>query len=425
MEWDYLVFAVNMLLVGAFLGLSYAFHKTLVSPLVVYAVFFIFPSNLNLITSFDEARLTYSGWWPIWVGSIFFGFGYLTYLTGVLGSNNVVTYAKRARLNRFEGVVNGKNYFQIVAFLFVVSSVACFINMARVVSTYGLDIFSIGRTYEIVFGAYTPLNYLYFLNLLVIPLATIGIHFHHKAAKLLKVMLFVSLFETLLIGHKSTFMYGLFIFIYCNLLILLRIKKIYFFLAAILILGVFLLVGVLRETATGFGDTDVISYLRSGIESYVVYNYKNLENVVRLQVVESTEVPLLGYIERVMGFFSGHIETVVVESTGESGAYYLANPAYNVTTYIPYLYTKYGGYVGIVGGSYLIGVVAAMLYFRLYSRPTLFIFLVNVIYLCMLTVSFSAFEFFRAQFLYLIFVSFLIGLSIRTAPTKALVQEGS
>jgi predicted neutral ceramidase superfamily lipid hydrolase len=74
---------------------------------------------------------------------------------------------------------------------------------------------------------------------------------------------------------------------------------------------------------------------------------------------------------------------------------------------------NYGGYVGIIGGSYVIGVVAAMLYLQLYSRPTLFVFLANVIYLCMLTLSFSAFEFFRAQFLYLILVSFIVGSSVR------------
>jgi len=418
MNLEYLIFSVNMLLFGACFILSYVFHKTLVSPLAVYATFFILPSNLNLITSFDDARLTYSGWWPIWTGSVFFGLGYLTYLAGVLKSNNVATYAKRARLNRFGGVVNGKNYLQIVILLFVVSSAACFINMARVVSMYGYDLFSIGRTYEVVFAAYTPLNYLYFLNLLVIALATIGAHFHHKAGKLFKVLLFISLLETLLIGQRSTFIIGLFIFIYAELLILLRIKKIYLIFAIASIAIVFLLIQLLREDAQNLGDFDVMNYLSSGIESYIVYNYKNLENIVRLQVVEAPGLPFLGYIERVIGLLAGDFKGVVNEASGENAPYYLVNPSYNVTTYLPYLYMKYGGYIGIIGGSYLIGVVAAMLYLRLYSRPTLFIFLVNVIYLCMLTVTFSAFEFFRPQFLYLILVSLIVSLSVRASSKK-------
>ena len=418
MGLDYLILTVNMLLVGTSFLFSYIFHRTLVSPLTVYAIFFIFLSNLNLVTSIDEAHLIVSGWWPIWTGAGSFILGYLTRCAFSPKVNNLNTYARRIKLDiKLRDIVDSANYLKMVLLLSVVVLFVSLTNLGRVISIYGLDFLSIGRMYEIEFAAYTPLNYLYFLVLLNIALSTLGGHFHSGSANLFRLLSIVAMVETLLIGQKSTFIFGLFIFIYTKLLILLKVSKAYVILAIVSICAVFLAIYLLREGSEGRGSNDLFAYLRSGIESYIVYNYKNLENIVTLDVVGAFEFPLQGHFERLIRILTGDFKGVVVTSTGADAPDFLINPGYNVLTYLGSLYLTYGGYFGIIGGSYAIGFVAAMLYLRLYSRPTLFVFFVNVIYFCMLTVTFSAFEFLRAQFLYLIVVSFIVDLFVKSDRT--------
>jgi hypothetical protein len=404
------IFIVNISIYAIILFSSYFLHKTFFSPLTVFATFFFLPSNINLITTFDEARLSWLGWKIIWAGTISFWFGYLTYFVFGWNVASFSIYDKRYHLNRLANVVNSRFYFQVVFILFFLSLCAFLVNIGRVYSELGVDFIKSGRSVEIVFGRYTLINYIYFLNLLVIILSVIGARFSTKTY-ILNLLLFFSLFETLFHGNKSTFMIGILIITYCRLLFVMKVKFEAIIYLALSIGIIFYLVAIVRLGNDYLDDIDVIGFLLLNIESYIVYNYKNLENIVYLQAVGDDLFTLFVHVTRVVSILTG--DAVATKDIVFDSPYYLINPGYNVVTYLGALYLNYGGFAGIIIGSLLIGLFSAYIFVKLFIKPTLFMFVLNVVYLVILTLTFSAFEFLRAQFLYILLISYIVSFWFR------------
>ncbi len=419
---SFLVFLINLLFWGIALFLSFAFHKTVISPLSVYATAWILPSNLNLITVHQDAHLSYLGWGIVWMGFILFVFGYTAILFNIRRPISYTNYYKRVGLSRLTKIANRKLFFQITLSLFFISLIATSINLGRVFSRFGIHgTFLVGREYEYIFAAYTPLNYLYFLNLLVIGLAITGLCLKCKRRRAMKIILFVSLITTLLIGHKITFIIGLLILIYAYSLLRLKIKKRYIIAFLFSIIMVFALVSFIRK---GSNLSEVKSSLGSEFQAYIVYNYRNLENLIALgsngvKPFGLENLPFYNIIERIFNIISGDIEGRKIFAADEYADYFIVNPHYILSTYLSYFYLQHG-YIGLIWGPFLIGLVAALLYLKLLRRPNVFVLMANVIYFCMLTFSFSAFEFFRPQFLYLLFLSFLIQVGLSQKKLKGI-----
>jgi oligosaccharide repeat unit polymerase len=407
---DITIFFINISIYVIFLCFSYFLHKTFFSPLSIFVTFFLLPSNINLITTFNEARLSWLGWSVIWIGTFSFLFGYLTYFVFGWNVAKFRIYDKRFRLNCLANVVNSKRYFEVVFILFILSLCAFLINVDRVYSELGSDFLKFGRSVEIIFGRYTLINYLYFLNLLVIALSVIGVRYS-KRNYTFNIFLFFSIFETLFHGNKSTFIIGILIMVYCRLLFDMKVKfqAIVYLVFSVVI--IFYVVAIVRLGNDYIYSVDIIDFLMSNIESYIVYNYKNLENIVFLQAVDDNLFPLFFYIFKFVDILNGGL--AIANDPVFDSPYFLVNAGYNVITYLGALYLNYGGFAGIIIGSLLIGLFAAYFFVKLYSKPSLFIFVLNVLYFIVLTLSFSAFEFFRAQFLYLLLITYFLSFLFR------------
>ena len=399
-------------LLGA-VEVSKVLHDTPVTPLSLYAIAWLGPTTLNIFTLNRDAVLVLSGWALVWCAFVGFLVGYLSPSAVRLNRKTRAREGYASRLNAaLRSQIDSEGYRKSILILFALCTGATMLNLMRVIRAFGpLGILSGGRAYEFTFAKYTPLNYLFFLNLAVIGLCAAASYYTSdaKIRHRISIVGVLSLLQTVLMGHKITFLIGMMVLVFTSSLIRLTIgrRTVVLFVAGVV--GIFVLVSVLRER----GDTtSAWDGLRRRIEAYVVYNYKNLENLVRVQPLSAPNSLQIGsqareILARIGAILGGSFEGVQRNLSAGSRPSFLVNPAYNLATYLAYFYQSLS-YAGLLAGPFLVGLASRLVYDRLVFRPTLFLLFANVVLCLMVAFSFSAFEFTRPQFWYILAVFYLV-----------------
>ena len=408
---------VNALLLLLSVKMSRVIHGGVVTPLTVYAVSWVGTSTVNALALNEEAILHESGWLIIWSAFVAFVMGYIAFLAFRPSRSLSASDSRRARFDSvLGGSANSIGYQRSVWLLLFLCSAATAINAARVLRIIGLrGLLTAGRAYELVFAQYTPLNYVYFLSLAVIGLAVVGGYYAREARvrDAMRLACFLALCETVLIGHKITFLIGLLILAFCSGLLRTTVSRRLIIGVFGGVVGIFVLVSILRNGGSSGGTWD---RLVANIAAYVDYNFKNLENFARINRIVDFDPHggshMLQILSRLGSILSGSLQGVTPGSAEGAFPDWLANPAYNLATYLVDFIARFS-YFGVFLGPFLIGFGSHWAFDRLTFKPSVFLFFFNVVLFLMLAFTFSSFEFLRPQFLFLIGVFWLVQRSVK------------
>lgn len=374
----------------------------------MYATFFLIPSFLCLLDHLGVG-LSLIGWVVVWVNATSFFVGFST---GIFA-------CCRLKLNTFQKFnsddIDFFKYFNVLGILFFISFSVALFDFFRVIFLIGsVDIFSLAREYEKMFLAFTPLNYLYFISILIPALSVIGFTFDKSRSSKYKYFMYLSFVACLLCGNKVNFIIAMLI---CAFTYSLVVKEIKYKVLLVFLLGlisIFVTVSFLRQGEELFLNnySELIYIIFEKIAFYIVWNYKNLENIFILNVIGDFDFPFLGFLSRVYSILSGNYEGVAPMNADDNGAFYLENSSYNLITYAGSIYISYGGILGLIFINWILGISSFWFYRRYIRLNDFYSLMLLTICMTIIALFFSAFELFRPQFIYftmlLYFISKLI-----------------
>lgn len=362
------------------------------SPIALMGVFWLIPS---LSTFFDPRWRLDSITWIVVLGS---------FIAFCLGAVLPTLKTKHLSFKR-ETVTHlfwDVNFFdKVIKVLFTVGFIGFLINITNVIQAGGLSLYIERgfRNVELIFGKSSYINYLYILNMLVVPLAVLRTinYGKNKIVVLLGLLSFIFLFFH---GIRGTIIFSFLITSWTILLYMNKIRIRSVTAGVLLIFIMFSFVTIGRDFKTFLEKGIPFQTLTDRVYLYIAPNYANLQEDIfnrehffmgRASTAKLVDIFAFGYIER-----------PVVDS-------YLIDESVNIGTYLRTFYRDFG-FAGIIFIPFLIGFITTFIFLNFLQNPTHFNLLLYSIVATMLTFTFWHHEFLRFQFLYFIALLYFIEL---------------
>ena len=300
-------------------------------------------------------------------------------------------------------------YYQVATLvLFAVGQTAFLINLFRVFATFGPSAYmqQSPKQIELTFGASTPINYLFFLNIVAACLAYFCFRHSDKPSRYLwLVVITVSLGGLAFTGIKSTVILGVSIYIFFYL----NYSKLDFKTVIVLVLGLlFLIVSMfsivnLDILSRGISLNELSSSFNA-IKGYIYYGYINLDLEMNLRS------------EFQFGTYTFFFITKLVEPTVvgfyDVPALNLLDRDYNMGTFLREYYVDFG-FFGTIILPFLFGFLISVIISRVdrMKQPYDVMFLAVLLTACALVFFGNAFI--RLQFIYIVVVVYMIEIIYR------------
>lgn len=275
---------------------------------------------------------------------------------------------------------------------------AFLINFNRV--GFAIDLLLVDpRRYELLFGKYTAINYIYFLNVLVVFLF---VYLHHAGStkKIDILLFFLVLVSSLFFGHKSAFLDVLLVVVFSYVLLEGINKRVFVYLA----FG-FSMIILYFEFVRGGGFEGIFEYFLQG---YLNFFYKLNSGDFVYQ-----SFPL--FVSSVFGVVP--VESEILLGKIEKG--FVLNEKFNTFTgfYEPYGTFSYLGW-------FVFFVYLYFLIFYFSVRRDLLQF-IAVVFAWLLLLSFFSFRLSATKYQYLIFVVIVLHIFVRSLKVGRVSEKNS
>jgi len=400
----YIFIPLFLLLVCVSLFVSKKIFNTYFSPLGVMGVTWLLPSLLTFLNPKWELK---EETWLVILGS------FLVFVVGVFSASlghkfqglKLPTITSKKNIEYWDKPFLDKT----IAILFCLGIVGFVINMWHIISAGGIKIyFQEGfRAGELIFGSNTLINYLYFLNMVVVPLVVLRTIAYGKNFLLsfIGIISFLMLFSH---GIKSTVIMTTVIAFWVLVLVRQRVLLKHIVIVGIIVFAAFILVSVGRDSGQFFTQdfhfTNLLYLGTDRVYHYIVPNYANLQ-----QELLRRNQYLLG-----KDTFASLIELFSFRQVKPQIQYYLVDEAYNVGTYLRPFVVDFG-IAGIIIGPLLIGFLTNFIFLVFLKKPSLFNLFFYAIAITTVTFSFWSPQLLRIQFIYFIVILYFIELVRRTS----------
>jgi len=383
---------------------------------LVYGTFFS-PAGIMGVTWLLPSLLTFAR--PKWALSevtfLVITISFFTFFIGCLLSIIIFNFSRRKNLNHISISVWNKHFLDLVIIIFFILGMASFaINLSRIFLVGGFNFYIDNgfRAAEAIFGQNTAINYIYFLNMLVVPLSVFRISCYKKNS--LFIFIAIASFLTLFFhGIKSTILYSAVIVLWVIILRTNKIKIRYILILFSLIFTSFLFVTLGRNSNTFLNNKTLdLAPIIENIYNYAAPNYANLQQELILRRDYSLGVVTLSPILRILSFDKGN----------EQINLYLIDEAYNIGTYLRDFVIDFGLW-GIIIFPFLIGFLVNIIFINFLKNPSQGNLFIYGIVATMITFSFWSNEFLRIQFLYFMVIIFFLELLERSIYKKQLTKN--
>lgn len=374
---------------------------------------FIFAVSLNgpiFLYQIELSLITYSA---LFVATLMFVAGYIMFVRtrqteiGVTPSScpvapDIIAFYKKASI-----------------LIFAVAQTAFLINLLRVFQTYGLDAYITrsAKDIEVIFGAFTTINYFFFLNMLNACLF-LWLYKHEAQKKRYLIFASLSLVALFFTGIKSTMLLSVTTaFMFANYLF--KLPKSFFVVAAVLIcaLTLFLFSVVnLGLISAGF-RVNMVALLYDAIRNYIYWNYINLD----LELAFRNDFTY----GRITFFFYTKLTNPGVVGYFDLNEFILWNKNNNMGTLLREYWVDFGvpgiGLMPLIFGS----VTGAVRKAARNDRTPRFLFFLAIL-LTAATFAFFGNTFIRLQFIWVVLAAFgleMLRVTFRNAPLAVLKRK--
>jgi len=297
---------------------------------------------------------------------------------------------------------------RVTLIFFLLGLVGFGINLFRVLIAGGLSLYvQGGRVAELTFGANTIINYLFFLNMLVVPLVVFSLITYGSR---LRVILCgcCSLVFLFFHGVRGTLIFSIVIAFWVAALMRNRLEGKH--IVAILLVGLvgFSLVTEIRDPHTYWvSDINlktIVAHSAERIYTYIAPNYANLQK----ELLECNQLYMGDACLRYL--FHGNIFSFSVP-------FHVVDPSFNAGTYLR-PYWKDFGIAGILLAPFVIGAITTFVFLQFIRSPSQYMLFIYSIILTMISFTFWYNEFLRMQFIYFMVILYFIELVRRRSYRK-------
>lgn len=380
------------------------------SPIAVYSVGWLLPASCVVFLPhnrrYDGWEITHELWLAVYLSYLAFLGGHFLYLLFI--DRGQVLSAKACRIRSLSVQKGWEAYpgehswvAKLIRLFFVLGMVGFILNLSNVVSAGGLTLYwELGfRDVETIFGQSTLVNYLYFMNPLVLILGMIfQCRFgYRRGVSFMMTLSFVSL---LFHGIKSTIVFPTIVafiaFFYCGRS--LRPKSVAISLALIFLGFQFITVGrnipfLIARDASWF---EIVTYRLDDIFLYFTPGFANLqEEMLNLRNYLGGEESFQ-FIGEILSFVAGTREGFS-RTIFEGEPFYMFNDAYNTGTYLREHYRDFG-YIGLCVFPFAYGIMSNFFYCKYLKKPSVRNVALYAIISLMLLVSFFSNHYFKIQY---------------------------
>ncbi len=394
------------------LHLSRRMFNNLYSPLALMSFGWLLPSFFVIFLpdnyKFEGWEIRLELWIAVFLSFFSFAAGHFFYWMFFLSKEvkSKILQRKESPIgSRFGSNSEEKKYDTLITIFFIIGMIGLMLNLGHVMVAGGLSLYwQLGfRDVETIFGKNTIINYLYFLNPLVIILGTA---YAKKFGSSWKITLFSALSFLALFFHgiKSTIVFPTIIAFIVFVLLSKKIKRrtiLLFFLCVFLGFQV-VTVGRNLPELKDKDFAEIVTYRQSEIYLYYTPSFANLqEELLKFRdFTGGTET--LGFVKSIIDFFFFN-KRDDKERMDTVEPYYLVNEAYNVGTYLRDPYRDFG-YIGIIIFPFLYGFFTTLFYCNYLLHPSIRNLVIYSIFALMILISFFSNHFFKIQYYYWIIV---------------------
>lgn len=297
---------------------------------------------------------------------------------------------------------------KVTLFFFLSGLVGFGINLFCVLIAGGLSLYvQGGRVAELTFGTNTIINYLFFLNMLVVPLVVFSLTTYGSR---LKVILwgccsFVFLFFH---GVRGTLIFSIVITFWVAALTRNRLEARYILVILVVGLVGFNLVTEIRDPQTylvsDINLKTILAHSTERIYTYIAPNYANLQK----ELLECNQLYMGDACLR--HIFHGNIFSFSVP-------FHLVDSSFNAGTYLRPYWMDFG-IAGILVAPFVIGVITTFVFLQFIKRPSQYMLFTYSIILTMISFAFWFNEFLRTQFIYFLVILYFVELVRRRSYRK-------
>ncbi|MGY3895337.1 O-antigen polymerase [Aeromonas enterica] len=230
-------------------------------------------------------------------------------------------------------------------FLWFLSQIAFIFNLSRVIGDGSLV--GGGRSYELSFGKYTLVNYLYFINGFIVGSSPLLMKLFPDKRKVLWMMTIFSFMSLPFHGVKSTIIFPIVIAVFCDATINRRYNRKLLILLVVSICIAFFLSIFFRE-----GDGISFNYIFEKILLYLSPSYSNLQLQMQSEPFFTGGKLTFGFVDGIYDFISNGFQRASdrFDTTSIRGTNFdvlLVDDAYNTATIFRAGYLDFG-YLGLL-----------------------------------------------------------------------------
>lgn len=377
-------------------------YRSLLAPPILMTFGWLLPATATFRPDSLDWRLKPLGWAVVLLAYVLFVFGCLTAeAVRVVGASRSRGVPAGGR----EVVVWTPGYLRrVFGGLFALGMLGFLINVWRVLSAVGWQGYiTFGfREIERIFGASTIVNYLFFLNILVVVLAAVhnSLYGRRRWVMAAGAAAFVTLFFQ---GVRGTVIFTLFLSVYTSAALSLHVRWRTLAAAAAVSVAVFVFVTAGRNAFQVGPQFDLHDQITS-IVRYVAPNYKNLE----AEVEERTRFHLGRYNLTNPVAVLTYKRVRLIEEDDRI----LYHPDYVAGTFLRDYFVDFGWF-GIILVPYLLGWAVTAVFARVRLRPTLISAVLYGVLATVITFAFWYNELTRIQFWFLLVVAVLLNVLAR------------
>lgn len=397
--------------------LSRRMFGNLFSPPAVFAVGWLVPAAMVV---FLPWHFRYEGWevrtelWLVVLSAYFaFMLGHWVLLSIAVRSKGAVTPVGaivRGADGQWEAYPGERSWNWLLIRCFFAFGMCGFaINMMHIFSAGGLALYvELGlRGTETIFGESTLINYLYFLNSLVVVLGTIQ-QLRFGYSRIISILMAISFLSLFFHGIKGTIIYPVVISLLAALYTKRSVRPRSVLIALLLVLMGFQFVTVGRSLPYLLArDEDwftILTYRLENIFLYFTPSFANLqEEIVNFRHYRGG-AESFGFLGDIVDFVVGRRGTAGGDATIPE--LLLINDAYNVGTFLRDHFRDFG-YLGCIVFPFGYGVISTYCYIRYVREPSSRNIVVYAIISLILVFSFFSSQYFRIQYWYWIAVMLL------------------
>ncbi len=389
-------------------------YGNIFSPISLFSAGWLIPSACIVFLphhiKFDGLEIHIELWVAVFLSYLAFLAGYFYYLL-FINNGRFLTTRQIKLHNKWEAYPGEQKWcIKLIRFFFILGMAGFAINISHVVRAGGLGIYlELGfRDVETIFGQSTIINYLYFMNPLVLILGTIHLcRFGYKrSTAVMMAMSFVSLFFH---GIKSTIIFPTIVAIIALFYCRRSLRPINVVISLLFVLFGFQFVTVGRNIPflldREMGWFEILTYRIDDIFLYFTPAYANLqEEILNLKGYRGG-VESFQFLGEIVSFILGRREGVT-QTIFDGESFYLFDEAYNTGTFLREHYRDFG-YIGIVVFSFTYGVMSNFFYCRYMKEPSVRNVAIYAIISLMLLISFFSNHYFKIQYWFWIIAIFV------------------